>query len=379
MRRILVTSALPYANGHIHIGHLVEYIQTDIWVRFQKLRGHRCIYICADDTHGTAIMIRARQEGRSEEDLIAEMQRGASAATSPASASSSTTTAAPTATENRDLCDEIWAALRKAGLVVESDVEQLFDVEKKHLPGRPLRQGHVPELRAPRSVRRQLRQMRRRPTRRAELIDPVSTLSGATPEVRTRHAPVRPDREAARVPRRVDAVRRTCSPESANYLKGHFLGEPLRDWDVSRPAPTSASRSPTRRATTGTSGSTRRSATSARPKSGAGQNGETLRRLVAERPDRDPPLHRQRHHLFPHPVLAGDAEDRGLQPAGQGPHPRLPHRRRREDVQVEGHLRPGLDLPRASRSVLPALLLRLEAHGAGRRHRPEPRRVRGAR
>lgn len=72
-RRILVTSALPYANGPIHIGHLVEYIQTDIWVRFQKLIGNRCVYICADDTHGTAIMIRARKEGRSEEELIAEM------------------------------------------------------------------------------------------------------------------------------------------------------------------------------------------------------------------------------------------------------------------------------------------------------------------
>ena len=73
-RKILVTAALPYANGPIHLGHLVEYIQTDIWVRFQKLRGHTCIYLCADDTHGTAIMIRARQEGRSEEALIAAMQ-----------------------------------------------------------------------------------------------------------------------------------------------------------------------------------------------------------------------------------------------------------------------------------------------------------------
>ena len=72
-RQILVTSALPYANGPIHLGHLVEYIQTDIWVRYQKLRGHRCIYLCADDTHGTAIMIRARKEGRSEEELIASM------------------------------------------------------------------------------------------------------------------------------------------------------------------------------------------------------------------------------------------------------------------------------------------------------------------
>jgi len=73
MRQILVTSALPYANGHIHIGHLVEYLQTDIWVRFQRMRGHRCVYFCADDTHGTAISIRAQAEGRSEEAVIAEM------------------------------------------------------------------------------------------------------------------------------------------------------------------------------------------------------------------------------------------------------------------------------------------------------------------
>ncbi|MGN7613174.1 methionine--tRNA ligase [Magnetococcales bacterium HHB-1] len=72
-RRILVTSALPYANGHIHIGHLVEYIQTDIWVRFQKMRGHDCIYICADDTHGTPIMLRAQKEGITPEALVEQM------------------------------------------------------------------------------------------------------------------------------------------------------------------------------------------------------------------------------------------------------------------------------------------------------------------
>ena len=72
-RRILVTSALPYANGPIHIGHLVEYIQTDIWVRFQKLAGNRCVYVCADDTHGTAIMISAKKAGVSEEQFIAKM------------------------------------------------------------------------------------------------------------------------------------------------------------------------------------------------------------------------------------------------------------------------------------------------------------------
>ena len=69
-RTILVTSALPYANGPIHLGHLVEYIQTDIWVRFQKLRGHDCVYVCADDAHGTPIMLRAQQEGISPEQLI---------------------------------------------------------------------------------------------------------------------------------------------------------------------------------------------------------------------------------------------------------------------------------------------------------------------
>ena len=70
-RNILVTSALPYANGSIHIGHLVEYIQTDIWVRFQKMRGHNCIYVCADDNHGTPIMLKAQEEGISPEQLIA--------------------------------------------------------------------------------------------------------------------------------------------------------------------------------------------------------------------------------------------------------------------------------------------------------------------
>ncbi len=76
-RTILVTSALPYANGPIHIGHLVEYIQTDIWVRFQKLHGHDCKYVCADDAHGTPIMLRARQEGITPEALIAAGRRGA--------------------------------------------------------------------------------------------------------------------------------------------------------------------------------------------------------------------------------------------------------------------------------------------------------------
>ncbi|HTO59474.1 MAG TPA: class I tRNA ligase family protein, partial [Pseudomonadales bacterium] len=73
-RRILVTSALPNANGSIHLGHLLEHIQTDVWVRFQRMRGHQCIYICADDTHGTATMLRAEQLGVRAEDMIEEIR-----------------------------------------------------------------------------------------------------------------------------------------------------------------------------------------------------------------------------------------------------------------------------------------------------------------
>src|SRR5580658_8454378 len=119
--KILVTAALPYANGPIHLGHLVEYIQTDIWVRFQKLRGRRCIYLCADDTHGTAIMIRARQEGRREAELIADVKqehiRDFAGFDIEFDHYGSTNSEA-----NRQLCHTFWSALRKAGLVCQGEV-----------------------------------------------------------------------------------------------------------------------------------------------------------------------------------------------------------------------------------------------------------------
>src|SRR5690606_34646833 len=124
-RRILVTAALPYANGHIHIGHLVEYIQTDIWVRFQKLRGHRCLYICADDTHGTATMIRARQEGRSEEAMLADMQAAHLRDLSDVDLAFDYFGSANSA-EGRLVCGEIWRKLPEAGVVVEAPGEQLY-------------------------------------------------------------------------------------------------------------------------------------------------------------------------------------------------------------------------------------------------------------
>ncbi|MDA7605891.1 class I tRNA ligase family protein, partial [Verrucomicrobiales bacterium] len=129
MRRILVTSALPYANGHIHLGHLVEYIQTDIWVRFQRLQGNRSIYVCADDTHGTAIMIRAASEGRTEEDLIAEMSKSHQEDFSGFDIEfdhyGSTNSEA-----NKETCNEIWKSLNEAGMIIEKEIEQLYDTEK---------------------------------------------------------------------------------------------------------------------------------------------------------------------------------------------------------------------------------------------------------
>ena len=152
-RRILVTAALPYANGHIHLGHLVEYIQTDIWVRFQKLRGNHCIYFCADDTHGTAIMIRARQEGRSEEALIADMRERivrdfARLRHRVRQLRQHAQPREPRAVR-RDL-----GRLRKAGLVSEQEVTQLYDPQAGTFLADRFVKGTCPKCDSPESVRR---------------------------------------------------------------------------------------------------------------------------------------------------------------------------------------------------------------------------------
>ncbi len=235
MRRILVTSALPYANGHIHIGHLVEYLQTDIWVRFQKLRGRRCVYICADDTHGTAIMIRARQEGISEEELIGKMQEAHTAdfAGFDIEFDNYGSTNSP---ETRAVCFEIWAALRKAGLVVEQEVTQLYDTEAGTFLADRFVKGTCPKCKSPNQYGDSCDKCgaHYNPT---DLIDPKSTLSGSTPEIR------KADHLFVNIEKLHGFLNDWTQtgghlqPEVANYLAGHFLGEPLHDWDVSRPAP----------------------------------------------------------------------------------------------------------------------------------------------
>ncbi len=236
-RRILVTSALPYANGHIHLGHLVEYIQTDIWVRFQKLRGHRCVYICADDTHGTAIMIRARQEGRSEEALIADMReshlRDFTAFGVEFDNYGSTNSEA-----NRRLCHQIWSKLRDAGLIAEKDVTQLYDPKEQTFLADRFVKGTCPrpDCHAPDQYGDNC-EVCGQTYSPADLINPVSTLSGATPEIRTaKHLFVQIEKLRGWLTEWTQSGEH-LQTEIANYLKGHFLGEELRDWDVSRPAP----------------------------------------------------------------------------------------------------------------------------------------------
>ncbi|RYZ05951.1 MAG: methionine--tRNA ligase [Myxococcales bacterium] len=234
-RRLLVTSALPYANGHIHLGHLVEYLQTDVWVRFQNLRGNRATYICADDTHGTAIMMRARQEGRSEAELVAAMseahQRDFAGFQIRFDHYGSTNS-----DHSRKLCERIWASLRGAGLIKEREVTQLYDAEAKVFLADRFVKGTCPKCGTPDQYGDSCEKCSSTYSAQ-DLIDPVSTLSGSKPEVRSSpHLFVEIEKlrpfltEWTQEPGRLQ-------PEIANYLKGHFLAEELRDWDVSRPAP----------------------------------------------------------------------------------------------------------------------------------------------
>ncbi|OHB85151.1 MAG: methionine--tRNA ligase [Planctomycetes bacterium RBG_16_64_12] len=233
-RRILVTSALPYANGHIHIGHLVEYLGTDIWVRFQKLRGHQCIYLCADDTHGTAIMISAQNEGISEEALIARMQKAHvdDFTRFDIEFDNYGSTHSP---ENREYCVEIWTALRRRGLILEKEVTQLFDPVKGTFLADRFVKGTCPKCGKPDQYGDSCEcGATYSPT---DLIDPVSTLSGAKPELRTAsHLFVNIEKLHGFLDEWTQQGDH-LQPEVANYLAGHFLPEPLRDWDVSRPAP----------------------------------------------------------------------------------------------------------------------------------------------
>ncbi|MCO7231015.1 MULTISPECIES: methionine--tRNA ligase [unclassified Cobetia] len=182
-RKILVTSALPYANGSIHLGHLLEYIQTDIWVRFQKSRGHECHYVCADDAHGTAIMLRAEQEGVTAEQLIQRVsdEHQADFAKFGVGFDNYHSTHSP---ENRAHSERIYLALRDAGHIATRDIEQMFDPVKGLFLADRFIKGTCPKCKTEDQYGDNCEACGAAYTP-AELIDPVSAISGATPEMRT--------------------------------------------------------------------------------------------------------------------------------------------------------------------------------------------------
>jgi methionyl-tRNA synthetase len=234
-RRILVTSALPYANGPIHIGHLVEYIQTDIWARFQRLRHHRCLYVCADDTHGTAIMIRARKEHTTELEIIARMAE--EHLRDFAEFDIAFDHYGSTHSEHtRAVCNEIWTALKAQGAVERRNVDQLYDPEAQTFLADRFVKGECPKCGSPDQYGDSCDKCGATYSP-ADLKNPKSTLSGAKPELRTaEHLFINVETQHEFLEQWTQTGDH-LEPSISNYLKGYFLGQPLRDWDISRPAP----------------------------------------------------------------------------------------------------------------------------------------------
>ena len=232
-RKILVTSALPYANGSIHLGHLVEYIQTDIWVRFQKLRGHECYYVCADDAHGTPIMLRARAVGIEPEELIARVwkEHTEDFAGFHIGFDNYHSTHSP---ENRALATLIYERNRDAGHIVRKTIQQAYDPEAgMFLPDRFIK-GECPRCGASDQYGDSCESCGATyaPT---ELKNPRSAVSGATPEAReSEHIFFRlaDFEQVLRDWHRAGHVQ----PEVANKLEEWFEAG-LADWDISRDAP----------------------------------------------------------------------------------------------------------------------------------------------
>lgn len=232
-RKILVTSALPYANGSIHLGHLLEYIQTDIWVRFQKSRGHQCTYVCADDAHGTAIMLRAEKEGRSPEEQIAAVkaEHEADFAGFQIGFDNFHSTHSE---ENRHFSEEIYKACRDKGHIAVRSITQLFDPVKEIFLADRYIKGECPKCGAGDQYGDNCESCGATYTP-ADLKNPYSTISGATPvEKESEHYFFKlPDFDAFLK----DWTRSgTLQDEVANKLQ-EWLDSGLQEWDISRDAP----------------------------------------------------------------------------------------------------------------------------------------------
>ena len=240
-RKIIVTSALPYANGAIHLGHLVEYIQTDIWVRFQKMRGNECWYVCADDTHGTPIMLRAEKEGITPEALIARVHGEHSRDFSGFHVGFDNYYSTHS-DETRDCANDIYLKLRAASLIEVRTIEQYYDpVKQLFLPDRFIK-GECPKCHAKDQYgdNCEVCGAAYAPT---DLIEPYSAVSGAKPELRTSEHyffKLSDPRCEAFLRQYTSRENGVLQPEAANKMQ-EWLGAPgenkLTDWDISRDAP----------------------------------------------------------------------------------------------------------------------------------------------
>ncbi|WP_341501205.1 methionine--tRNA ligase [Gallaecimonas sp. GXIMD4217] len=232
-RRILVTSALPYANGPIHLGHMLEYIQTDIWVRFQKLRGHQCHYVCADDTHGTPIMLKAREQGISPEEMIARTQVEHEADFQEFLVDFDHYHSTHS-DENRELAALIYNRLNDGGYIKAETISQLYDPqEEMFLPDRFVK-GSCPKCGAEdqNGDNCEVCGATYGPT---DLRDPKSVVSGATPVLRDS------EHYFFDLPAFEDMLKDwtnsgALQSEIANKLNEWFE-QGLQRWDISRDAP----------------------------------------------------------------------------------------------------------------------------------------------
>ncbi|MFA5338140.1 MAG: methionine--tRNA ligase [Candidatus Omnitrophota bacterium] len=232
-RKILVTSALPYANGSIHLGHLVEYIQTDIWVRFQRLIGNECYYMCADDTHGTPIMISARKQNISPEELIGKMYtehlRDFNAFRISFDNYYSTNSK-----ENREFCEYIYSEAKQKGAIYEKEIEQYYcEHDGMFLPDRMIK-GICPRCKAQDQYgdNCEVCSATYDPT---ELISPFCSICGAKPIIKkSSHYYFKLSNFTNELKEWVsqDHLR----PEIKNKLQEWFT-QGIRDWDISRDAP----------------------------------------------------------------------------------------------------------------------------------------------
>ncbi len=232
-RKILVTSALPYANGSIHLGHLLEYIQTDIWVRFQKSRGEHCTYVCADDAHGTAIMLKAEQQGITPEQLIAQISTEHQADFADFNVGFDNYHSTHSE-ENREFSSLIYTRCKEAGHISSRTITQAYDPEKQLFLADRFIKGSCPKCKAEDQYGDNCEACGATYSP-AELIDPRSAISGATPiDKQSEHF-------FFKLPDFTEMLKQwtrsgTLQDEIANKLS-EWLDGGLQEWDISRDAP----------------------------------------------------------------------------------------------------------------------------------------------